>query len=82
MAGKGGKGLVAGKTMAAAVATKEKSKKQPISRSACAGLQLTDEEERAVEPFRENVDLILVNLCCITTKELGTVMRSLGKKSD
>lgn len=40
MAGKGGKGLVAGKTMAAAAANKEKDKKRPVSRSARAGLQV------------------------------------------
>ncbi|KAL0418694.1 UNVERIFIED_CONTAM: putative histone H2A variant 3 [Sesamum radiatum] len=34
MAGKGGKGLVAGKTMAAAAANKDKDKKRPVSRSA------------------------------------------------
>ncbi|CAA0832147.1 Histone H2A variant 1 [Striga hermonthica] len=39
MAGKGGKGLVAGKTMAVAAANKDKGKKQPMSRSARAGLQ-------------------------------------------
>lgn len=39
MAGKGGKGLLAGKTPAAA-ANKEKDKKRPISRSARAGLQV------------------------------------------
>ncbi|PHT80442.1 putative histone H2A variant 3 [Capsicum annuum] len=39
MAGKGGKGLVAGKTTAAAAANKEKDKKKPISRSSRAGLQ-------------------------------------------
>ncbi|KAL8513697.1 hypothetical protein ACS0TY_012983 [Phlomoides rotata] len=39
MAGKGGKGLVAGKTTAAAAANKDKDKKRPISRSARAGLQ-------------------------------------------
>lgn len=39
MAGKGGKGLVAGKTTAAAAA-KEKDKKKPMSRSARAGLQV------------------------------------------
>ncbi|KAI3506816.1 hypothetical protein L1887_21381 [Cichorium endivia] len=38
MAGKGGKGLLAGKTPAAA-ANKDKDKKRPISRSARAGLQ-------------------------------------------
>lgn len=44
MAGKGGKGLVAGKTTAAAAAAaanKEKdNKKRPISRSSRAGLQV------------------------------------------
>lgn len=40
MAGKGGKGLVAGKTTAAAAANKEKDKKKPISRSSRAGLQV------------------------------------------
>lgn len=41
MAGKGGKGLVAGKTTAAAAANKDKDKKkQPISRSSRAGLQV------------------------------------------
>lgn len=42
MAGKGGKGLVAGKTMAAAAAAanKDKDKKRPVSRSARAGLQV------------------------------------------
>ncbi|KAJ0589370.1 putative transcription factor Hap3/NF-YB family [Helianthus annuus] len=42
MAGKGGKGLLAGKTTAAAAAAanKDKDKKRPISRSARAGLQL------------------------------------------
>lgn len=42
MAGKGGKGLVAGKTTAAAAAaSKEKdNKKRPISRSSRAGLQV------------------------------------------
>ncbi|KAL8236296.1 hypothetical protein R6Q59_017377 [Mikania micrantha] len=40
MAGKGGKGLLAGKTTAAAAAAnKDKDKKRPISRSARAGLQ-------------------------------------------
>ncbi|THF94643.1 hypothetical protein TEA_028061 [Camellia sinensis var. sinensis] len=40
MAGKGGKGLVAGKTTAAAAnKEKEKDKKRPISRSSRAGLQ-------------------------------------------
>ncbi|KAK1399103.1 hypothetical protein POM88_008966 [Heracleum sosnowskyi] len=42
MAGKGGKGLVAGKTTAAAAAAASKdkdNKKRPISRSARAGLQ-------------------------------------------
>ncbi|KAF5937428.1 hypothetical protein HYC85_024934 [Camellia sinensis] len=39
MAGKGGKGLLAGKTTAAAVAAKEKDKKRPVSRSSRAGLQ-------------------------------------------
>ncbi|KAI7984613.1 putative histone H2A variant 3 [Camellia lanceoleosa] len=44
MAGKGGKGLVAGKTTAAAAAAaankeKEKDKKRPVSRSSRAGLQ-------------------------------------------
>ncbi|KAK2987116.1 hypothetical protein RJ639_031501 [Escallonia herrerae] len=38
MAGKGGKGLLAGKTTAAA-ASKDKDKKRPVSRSARAGLQ-------------------------------------------
>ncbi|KAL0458223.1 UNVERIFIED_CONTAM: Histone H2A variant 1 [Sesamum latifolium] len=41
IAGKGGKGLVAGKTMAAAAANKDKDKKRPVSRSARAGLQLS-----------------------------------------
>ncbi|CAL5436850.1 unnamed protein product [Camellia sinensis] len=41
MAGKGGKGLLAGKTTAAAVAAKEKDKKRPVSRSSRAGLQIT-----------------------------------------
>lgn len=40
MAGKGGKGLLAGKTTAAAAANKEKEKKRPISRSSRAGLQV------------------------------------------
>lgn len=43
MAGKGGKGLLAGKTTAAAAAaaaSKDKDKKRPISRSARAGLQV------------------------------------------
>lgn len=41
MAGKGGKGLVAGKTTAAAAASKDKdNKKRPISRSSRAGLQV------------------------------------------
>lgn len=42
MAGKGGKGLLAGKTTAAAAAAanKDKDKKRPISRSARAGLQV------------------------------------------
>lgn len=42
MAGKGGKGLVAGKTTAAAAAaSKDKdSKKRPMSRSSRAGLQV------------------------------------------
>ncbi|PHU22085.1 putative histone H2A variant 3 [Capsicum chinense] len=42
MAGKGGKGLLAGKTTAAAAAAaanKEKDKKRPVSRSSRAGLQ-------------------------------------------
>ena len=39
MAGKGGKGLLAGKTTAAA-ANKDKDKKRPISRSSRAGLQV------------------------------------------
>ncbi|CAK9179272.1 unnamed protein product [Ilex paraguariensis] len=44
MAGKGGKGLLAGKTTAAAAAaaaaaSKEKDKKRPVSRSSRAGLQ-------------------------------------------
>ncbi|XP_057460331.1 probable histone H2A variant 1 [Actinidia eriantha] len=39
MAGKGGKGLLAGKTTAAASKDKEKDKKRPISRSSRAGLQ-------------------------------------------
>ncbi|KAI3773049.1 hypothetical protein L6452_04247 [Arctium lappa] len=41
MAGKGGKGLLAGKTTAAAAAAanKDKDKKRPVSRSARAGLQ-------------------------------------------
>lgn len=43
MAGKGGKGLLAGKTTAAAAAAaanKEKDKKRPVSRSSRAGLQV------------------------------------------
>lgn len=41
MAGKGGKGLVAGKTTAAAAGKdKDKDKKRPISRSSRAGLQV------------------------------------------
>lgn len=42
MAGKGGKGLLAGKTTAAAAAAanKDKDKKRPISRSSRAGLQV------------------------------------------
>ncbi|KAL7245943.1 hypothetical protein ACSBR2_001135 [Camellia fascicularis] len=40
MAGKGGKGLLAGKTTAAAVAAKEKDKKRPVSSSSRAGLQV------------------------------------------
>lgn len=43
MAGKGGKGLVAGKTTAAAAAAASKdkdNKKRPISRSSRAGLQV------------------------------------------
>lgn len=44
MAGKGGKGLLAGKTTAAAAAAaganKDKAKKQPITRSSRAGLQV------------------------------------------
>ena len=41
MAGKGGKGLVAGKTPASASANKGKDdKKRPISRSSRAGLQV------------------------------------------
>ncbi|KAG8389283.1 hypothetical protein BUALT_Bualt02G0212800 [Buddleja alternifolia] len=40
MAGKGGKGLVAGKTMATAAANKEKDKKRPISRKTL--MQLMD----------------------------------------
>lgn len=39
MTGKGGKGLLAGKTTAAAAATKEKDKEKSISQSARAGLQ-------------------------------------------
>ncbi|KAH7837714.1 hypothetical protein Vadar_017148 [Vaccinium darrowii] len=39
MAGKGGKGLVAGKTTAAANKDKDKGKKVPVSRSSRAGLQ-------------------------------------------
>nr|KAJ0211258.1 hypothetical protein LSAT_V11C400160520 [Lactuca sativa] len=39
MAGKGGKGLLAGKTPAAAAANRDKDKKRPISRSTRAGLQ-------------------------------------------
>lgn len=42
MAGKGGKGLVAGKTTQAAAANKEKdSTRRPISRSSRAGLQVS-----------------------------------------
>lgn len=41
MAGKGGKGLLAGKTPATAAANKDKDKKRPISRSARAGLQVS-----------------------------------------
>lgn len=45
MAGKGGKGLLAGKTTAAAAAAaaaanKDKDKKRPVSRSSRAGLQV------------------------------------------
>lgn len=40
MAGKGGKGLLAGKTTAAASKEKDKDKKRPISRSSRAGLQV------------------------------------------
>nr|KAJ0214346.1 hypothetical protein LSAT_V11C400157380 [Lactuca sativa] len=39
MDGKGGKGLLAGKTPAAAAANKDKDKKRPISRSARVSLQ-------------------------------------------
>ncbi|KAI8522975.1 hypothetical protein RHMOL_Rhmol13G0038900 [Rhododendron molle] len=39
MAGKGGKGLVAGKTTAAANKDKDKGKKVPVSKSSRAGLQ-------------------------------------------
>ncbi|KAL7616740.1 hypothetical protein Lser_V15G01462 [Lactuca serriola] len=39
MAGKGGKGLLAGKTSVAAEANKDKDKKRPISRSVRVGLQ-------------------------------------------
>lgn len=40
MAGKGGKGLVAGKTTAAANKDKDKGKKVPVSKSSRAGLQV------------------------------------------
>jgi len=40
MAGKGGKGLVAGKTTAANK-DKDKDKKRPVSRSSRAGIQVT-----------------------------------------
>ncbi|XLU79713.1 hypothetical protein S245_003134 [Arachis hypogaea] len=39
MSGKGAKGLITGKTSAAAAASKDKDKKKPISRSSRAGLQ-------------------------------------------
>ncbi|CAL5407323.1 unnamed protein product [Camellia sinensis] len=39
MAGKGGKGLLVGKTTAAAVAAKEKDKRMPVSSSSRASLQ-------------------------------------------
>lgn len=41
MAGKGGKGLLAGKTTAA---SKDKDKKKPVSRSSRAGLQVSETE--------------------------------------
>ncbi|KAJ6336069.1 hypothetical protein OIU77_025925 [Salix suchowensis] len=41
MAGKGGKGLLATKTTAAANKDKDKDKKRPVSRSSRAGIQVT-----------------------------------------
>ncbi|KAJ8632803.1 hypothetical protein MRB53_026139 [Persea americana] len=48
MAGKGGKGLLAAKTMAAG---KDKDKKKPVSRSSRAGLQEAECQDSFAFPF-------------------------------